>query len=172
MGEDRRLPARNTSTIFRLGRRRGHSAGRKKKAASDLNPVGSAPRTRYGRLVSERTTQMSYEAALGAASGAIPRLSALGHAGTAVHHEAHRLGDSTVAVHDVRSVFLPAGPKMAGSTLPAMVNLLDADGAVSPARAAAKRRSRVSGLTWCRRWRSPHRGTGSTSKASGAATPG
>ena len=40
-------------------------------------------------------------------------------------------------VRDVRSVFFSAGPPMAGRTLPAMGNLLDADGAVSPARAAA-----------------------------------
>ena len=42
---------------------------------------------------------------------------------------------------------LPAGPEMAGRSLPAIVNLPDADGAVSPGRAAAKRRSRVCCLT-------------------------
>ena len=34
-------------------------------------------------------------------------------------------------------MFFSAGPKMAGSILPAIVNLLDADGAVSPAKAEA-----------------------------------
>ena len=43
---------------------------------------------------------------------------------------------------------------MAGSPVPAVNNLLDADGAVSPVRAAAQRRRRVSALTGCRRWRS------------------
>ena len=41
------------------------------------------------------------------------------------------------SVRDGRSVLFAAGPEMAGRTLPAMANLFDADGAVSPARAAA-----------------------------------
>jgi len=44
-------------------------------------------------------------------------------------------------------VFFSAGPPMAGRTLPAMGNLLDADGAVSPARAAAPAEDPRSGLT-------------------------
>ena len=44
--------------------------------------------------------------------------------------------------------FLCAGPKMAGSLLPAIVNLLAADGAVSPDRAAAPAEDPRSELTW------------------------
>ena len=41
------------------------------------------------------------------------------------------------SVRDIRSELFAAGPEMAGRTLPAMANLFDADGTVSPARAAA-----------------------------------
>ena len=46
-------------------------------------------------------------------------------------------GTNTVIDHENASAFLPAGPLMAGRSLPAMNHLLDADGAVSPERAAA-----------------------------------
>ena len=51
------------------------------------------------------------------------------------------------SVGDVRSVFFSAGPKMARRILPAVANLLDAGGAVSPARAAAPAQDPRSGLT-------------------------
>ncbi len=54
----------------------------------------------------------------------------------AVLDEALRIDDSSPVRHP-GSGFLSAGPKMAGSMLSAVVNLPDADGAVSPARAAA-----------------------------------
>ena len=41
----------------------------------------------------------------------------------------------------------PAGPVMAGSPLPAMINLLDAAGAVSPNGPQRQRRTRASALT-------------------------
>ena len=62
---------------------------------------------------------------------------------TAVHHLAHQLDDS--ASIDRRSVFLSAGHKMAGSLLPAIVNLLDADGAVSSAGPQCQRKARAAG---------------------------
>ena len=46
-------------------------------------------------------------------------------------------GTNTVIDHENARAFLPAGPFMAGRPLPAMNHHLDADGAVSPARAAA-----------------------------------
>ena len=60
---------------------------------------------------------------------------------------ADRSALAIVSVRDFRSVFFSAGPTMAGSILPAMANLLDADGAVSPARAAAPAEDPRSGLT-------------------------
>ena len=68
-------------------------------------------------------------------------------ANPAVRHQAHQFDDSTVPVHDARSVFLPAGPEMARCIHPAIVNLSDADGALSPARAAAPAQDPRSGLT-------------------------
>ena len=49
------------------------------------------------------------------------------------------------SVRDVRSVFFSDGPTMAGSILPAMANLLDADGAVSPPGPQRQRRTREAG---------------------------
>ena len=60
---------------------------------------------------------------------------------------AHESTLAIASVRDVHSVFFSAGPQMAGRTLPAMGNLLDADGAVSPARAAAPAQDPRSGLT-------------------------
>jgi len=60
---------------------------------------------------------------------------------------ADRSALAIASVRDVRSVFFSAGPTMAGSILPAMPNLLDADGAVSPAKAAALAEDPRSGLT-------------------------
>lgn len=49
----------------------------------------------------------------------------------------------------VLGVFLSAaGPDMAGSPLPAMINVLAAAGAVSSARIATQRRRRASALRW------------------------
>ena len=47
----------------------------------------------------------------------------------------------------VRSLFLSAGQEMAGSPLPAIVNLVDAEGAGSPGRAAASAEDLRSGST-------------------------
>ena len=55
-----------------------------------------------------------------------------------------------------RPGFLPAGPIMAGSSLRAMINLLDAVGGVSSARTAAPAEDLRSRLTRWRRWRSRH----------------
>ena len=69
-----------------------------------------------------------------------------------VDHQPHPFKQYTICI---RGVFLPAaGPDMAGSPLPAMMNVLDADGAVSPARAVAPAEDLRSRLTRWRRWRS------------------
>ena len=60
---------------------------------------------------------------------------------------AHWSALAIASVRDVSSVFFSAGPTMAGSILPAMANLPDADGAVSPARAAVPAQDPRSGLT-------------------------
>ena len=88
------------------------------------------------------------EAALGVASGttAAPQ-SVVPIVNAAVLHEAHQDDDSAPVHRRPGSVSLPAGPKMAGSLLPAIVNLPVAVGAVSPARAAAPAEDPRSGLT-------------------------
>ena len=56
---------------------------------------------------------------------------------TSVHQQAQQFDVSTVPIRNVRSLHLSARPKTAGSLLPAVVNLLSADGAASPGRVAA-----------------------------------
>ena len=75
-------------------------------------------------------------------------------ADTAAHHLAHQADDSASIDH-FSSVILPAGQHMAGRSLPAMDNLLDADGAASPGRAAAPAEDPRNGLTRRRRSRLP-----------------
>ena len=68
-------------------------------------------------------------------------------ANSAVVLRAHQIDDNAPADRDHRSVFLSAGPEMAGSALPDIGNLLDADGTVSRDRAAAPAEDPRSGLT-------------------------
>ena len=58
----------------------------------------------------------------GAANGTTPHSAALLAAQTTVLDEAHDI-DDRIGVRRARSVFLPAGLWMAGSALPAIVNL-------------------------------------------------
>ena len=95
----------------------------------------------------QRTTQVSNEATLRAASATAATAQVLVIADTVALHRTLQLDDRTLPVREARSLVLPAGPEMAGRILPAIVNLPAADGAVSPVRAAAPAEDPRSGLT-------------------------
>ena len=133
----------------RPGRCRGHSADCARRPLVHTIFTGSPPRIApHSALVSENAGQKHRTRPLYApprTQFGAPDASQM--ANTAARHQALQLDDRTGPVRDVRSVFLSAGPEMAGSLLPAIVNLLDADGAVSPVRAAAPAEDPRSGLT-------------------------
>ncbi len=109
---------------LRPGRRRGHSARCPKTAPPEPDPVGirlrNAPES---ALVFQCTTQVPNEATLRAIRTTATAAQVLVIVDRAVLHRALQLDDGTVPVREVRSLSLPAGPEMAGSIPPAVVNL-------------------------------------------------
>lgn len=129
---DRLSPTRRTGLLSCRARSRpGHAASCTKTAPRSPIPTGSAPESRPTVPSFLKSRANPIERGRSARrQGRGPARQCLPSVNVTVRHQALQLDDDTVPVRDVRSVFHTAGPEMAGNTLPAIINLLDADGAV------------------------------------------